>query len=281
MNQTVLIEVDVKNDPPEEKVEQHADDSTNNKHLDCKSSLSKSLDETAITVLRQTPSSVAIVENSSVKMKERQSTPRQKSIKSSRAHTGKTFQTYTTKRPHPQNKVDEKSSGPKSDSVNQKSEIKTLKKPRETEEKTSQNKHTELTLRFSKKDPVREGVENTAALNIKANQLTVPPEPGEVVIRDKIKLEIDIVDQNSEEVDSVKVEQEKKKIKRFWEVVGGKDVNDNAIYGESESPRKDKVLLAKVTKERVMSPKSKSSKKSKISSVHNVGGDYNLTLEVN
>lgn len=280
MNQTVLIEVDVKNDPPEEKVEQHADDSTN-KHLDCKRSLSKSVDETAITVLRQTPSSVAMVENSSVKMKERQSTPRQKSIKSSRAPTGKTFQTYTTKSPHPQNKVDEKSSGPKSNSVNQKSEIKTLKKPRETEEKTSQNKHTELTLRFSKKHPVREGVENTAALNIKANQLTVPPEPSEVVIRDKIKLEIDIVDQNSEEVDSEKVEQEKKKIKRFWEVVGGKDVNDNAIYGEPESPRKDKVLLAKVTKEKVMSPKSRSSKKSKISSVHNVGGDYNLTLEVN
>jgi len=96
-------------------------------------------------------------------------------------------------------------------------------------------------------------------------------------IRDNIKLEIDVVDTKP---DDAKIMKEKKKIKRFWEVVGGREVENEAELFGDES-KHDKVLVTKVTKQRIMSAKSKHSVKTNSSSVHqhNVG-DFNVTVEV-
>ncbi|KAH3788630.1 hypothetical protein DPMN_166777 [Dreissena polymorpha] len=105
---------------------------------------------------------------------------------------------------------------------------------------------------------------------------------NEFSVRDNIKLEIDIVEKKLPKIDGEKMETEKKKIKRFWEVVGGKDVNNERdIYGENGKPTTNKVLVTKVTKQRVLSAKSKASHKTQATSVkqHNVG-KYNVTVEV-
>ncbi|WAR21707.1 Y508-like protein [Mya arenaria] len=109
-------------------------------------------------------------------------------------------------------------------------------------------------------------------------------DPNDFSIRDNIRLDIDIVDRKKPEVDETKLKDEKRKIKRFWEVVGGKDLNDEKeLYGyNGQRKQKDKMLVTKVKKERVLSAKSKhSNTKTNVSSVHNHSvGKYNVTVEV-
>lgn len=108
----------------------------------------------------------------------------------------------------------------------------------------------------------------------KRSQLT-----DKVINRDTLKLHIDVVDRHSE--DSEHVIQEKKKIIRFWEVVDGKEMrNEKEMFGENE--HMNKMLVAKVTKERNMSPNNKTnvSKQSKRSMVTHNAGDFNVSLEV-
>lgn len=253
------------------------------------SSETKSLNETEISVARQTPSSIA--------QQDEQQKPiphgtAQRFSKSTGVSTKKSFQTYTMAKPTRIN-------------GHTYTQVQTARK--EMAYNTQSRKHRHKLMPIGRIDrgvfmpemPItvngfhsqKPDVNNTASklnhtIRKEVHQdggyrQAVAPESEDVVIRDKIRLDIGIVDQKEEAVDPEKIEAEKKKIKRFWEVVGGKDVDDESIYTMKDSPRKDKMLVAKVKKERVMSAKSKSSKKSKMSSVHDVGGNYSLTLEVN
>ncbi|KAL4231079.1 Poly (ADP-ribose) polymerase [Mactra antiquata] len=110
----------------------------------------------------------------------------------------------------------------------------------------------------------------------KRNRAKMAPKPDDVTIRDQLKLEIEVVDNDPE--NAVDLEKEKKKIKRFWEVVGKENMDETKMYGDND--KNDKTLVAKVTKERVMSAKTTASKQSKDTiATHNVG-NYNLTLAV-
>lgn len=119
--------------------------------------------------------------------------------------------------------------------------------------------------------------ENLYLFNEERRKATRVPRVDEVTIRDKLRLQINVVDQKID--DSDKIETEKKKIRRFWEAVGGKEMKgEKEMFGEIDN--KEKMLVAKVTKERIMSAKTKASRQSKGSVVtHNVG-DFNVTLEV-
>lgn len=259
------------------------------KGVERSSSETKSLNETEISVARQTPSSIV--------QQDEQQKPiphgtAQRFSKSTGVSTKRSFQTYTMAKPTRMN-------------GHTYTQVQTARK--EMAYNTQSRKHRHKLMPIGRVDrgifmpemPItgngfhnqKPDVNNTAS---KSNHTVrkevqqdgeyrqaVAPRSEDVVIRDKIRLDIGIVDQKEEAVDPEKIEAEKKKIKRFWEVVGGKDVDDESIYTMKDSPRKDKMLVAKVKKERVMSAKSKSSKKSKMSSVHDVGGNYSLTLEVN
>ena len=103
------------------------------------------------------------------------------------------------------------------------------------------------------------------------------PRAEEVTIRDKLKLQINVVDRKID--DSEQIEREKRKIKRFWQAVDGDELRDEKeMFGDIDE--NDKMLVAKVTKERKMSSKSKNSKHSKGSVVTHSVGNFNVTLEV-
>lgn len=209
-----------------------------------------------------------------------------KSQKSSRAPTRKTFKTYTITQPKKlMDNLSQSIPKPKAASLSRTSGKHVLYSPRSRRTIKTYESSEKQTAKENEADiqgVLKEGktIEEKAIVSNDNQDQHNALEPNDVVVKDKIRLEIGIINQEEKPVDPEQIEQEKKKIKRFWEVVGGKDVNDETLYSVKDSPRKDKVLVAKVTKERVMSAKSKSSKKSKISSIHNVGGNYSLTLEV-
>jgi hypothetical protein len=104
------------------------------------------------------------------------------------------------------------------------------------------------------------------------------PKADEVTIRDKLKLEINVVDKKID--NSEQIEREKRKIKRFWQAVDGDEVRDEKeMFGDIDE-KEEKMLVAKVTKERKMSSKSKTSRLSKGSLITHTVGDFNVTLEV-
>ena len=113
-----------------------------------------------------------------------------------------------------------------------------------------------------------------ADLNDVLLETDVAPKPEDVTIRDKLTLEIDVV--NKKDLDGDKLKKEKKKIRRFWEVVDSSRQDYKEIFGEDEN---EKVLVAKVKKERKMSSRSKASK-SNVSSVTQPMGKYSVTVEV-
>lgn len=107
------------------------------------------------------------------------------------------------------------------------------------------------------------------------------PKADDVTVRDQLKLEIEIVDNKleNESGNKAELEEEKRKIKRFWEVVGKEGIDEADMYGENPAAN-DKTIVAKVTKERVMSAKTTASRHSKNSTVTHSVGTYNVTLAV-
>ena len=243
------------------------------------------LEETKASLPRH-PSPLLTTTVEATRIRPIQSNSISKPAKSSRTTTKKAYQTYSITQP-PNNK-----SGLPHVKTSRKTVAIQESRTKATEKETSgvigkdenpQSLLMENTVHiYAEDDRFSYKREETAATKPDENNEDVDnaPDPDDVAINDKMNLEISIVDQNENTEAPEQVEQEKKKIKRFWEVVGGKDVNDGSLYSASDSSRKEKAPVAKVTKERLMSGRSKSSKQSRISSVHNVGGNYNLTLEV-